>query len=101
MATANKVLANRQLNGLSDRRWIVLTEDGRYSTIGRFGDPSEEEIARLESGLKAQGLAGWLAVQSHSRFAKMAPTVIEVRPLGIPKVLFSDAVTAFQALRAT
>ena len=43
-----------------ERRWIVLGTDGRYVTLGRASDPSEEEIRRAETSLRAQGLSGWL-----------------------------------------
>jgi hypothetical protein len=85
----------RQADGSSDRRWVVLCEDGRVSTLGRARDPDEEDIRRAEDGLRAQGLAGWLAVQSHSAYAEPPPTFIEVRPLGTPTVTFTEAVAAF------
>lgn len=51
-------MLDRQVTGESDRRWIVLIEDGRCATLGRARDPSEDEIVRAESSLKVQGLAG-------------------------------------------
>jgi hypothetical protein len=89
----------RQANGLSDRRWIVLCEDGRSSTLSRERDPDDAEIARAEGALKAQGLAGWLAIQSHSSYvATVRPDILEVRALGAPTTLFADAVEAFRSL---
>jgi hypothetical protein len=87
----------RQDNSDSDRRWIVLTEDGRYATIGRARDPGEDDIVRAEDGLKAQGLAGWLAAMSGTEYAKVTPTFLEVRPLGKPTSSFEDAVRACEA----
>ncbi len=92
----------RQADGSSDRRWVVLLEDGRHSTLGRASDPDEHEIARAEEHLVLQGLAGWLAIQSHSEFAEGSPPeVMEVRPLGKPTGAFIDAVAAFQRRIAT
>lgn len=88
----------RQADGSSDRRWVVLCEDGRASTLGRARDPDEADICRAEDALRAQGLAGWLAVQSHSVYAEVPPTFIEVKPLGSPTSAFTDAVKAFHAL---
>ena len=86
----------RQADGSSDRRWIVLLEDGRYSTLGRARDPDEDDIARAEERLVGQGLAGWLSIQSHSQYAEGSPPeVMEVRPLGKPTSAFADAVAAF------
>lgn len=82
----------RQADGSSDRRWIILCEDGRFSTLGRARDPSKEDVENAEVGLKAQGLAGWLAVMSGSQYATNVPSFIEVRPLACPTTEFSDAV---------
>ena len=90
-------MAGRQYNGLSDRRWIVLTEDGRYATLGRARDPGEGEIVRAEDGLKRQGLSGWLAVMSGTEYTKEMPTFLEIRRLGQPTSSFEDAVKACEA----
>ncbi len=39
---------DRQPDGFSDRRWVVLMEDGRYFTFGRARDPNPDEVARAE-----------------------------------------------------
>ena len=92
--TNNFPTSGRQANGASDRRWIILVEDGRYSTLSRARDPDEDEIARAADGLARQGLSGWLAVMSGSAHADEMPTFLEVRQLGAPKVKFQDAVLA-------
>lgn len=89
--------AGRQSDGSSDRRWIVLTEDGRYSTLGRARDPDEDDISRAEEGLRRQSVAGWLAVMSGTEYTDIMPTFLEVRPLGQPRSRFDDAVRACQA----
>lgn len=43
-----------------ETRWIILGTDGRHVFLGRHSDPSPEELAQVEAGLAAQGLAGWL-----------------------------------------
>ncbi len=45
-----------------ETRWVVIAEDGRFSTLGRASDPTEAEIQAAEDGLRSQGLAGWLAI---------------------------------------
>ncbi len=92
---------DRQAGGASDRRWIILVEDGRYLTLSRARDPDEDEIARAADGLARQGLSGWLAVMSSSSYAGGTPTFLEVRQLGAPKVRFQDAVLACQTNLAT
>jgi hypothetical protein len=87
------------LNGTCDRRWVVLGEDGRFVTLGRATDPSEGEIANAEAALRAQGLAGWLAIMDGSPYATKMPTLLMVRPLAEPKGTFDAAAEAFRTTR--
>jgi hypothetical protein len=77
------------------RRWIVLGTDGRYITLGRTSDPSEEEICSAEEALRAQGLAGWLAIMEDNPYGGATPRLFEVRRLADPTVPFADAAAAF------
>jgi hypothetical protein len=79
-----------------DPRWVLLTEAGEYSTLGRHREPSEEDIATAEVALAWAGRSGWLAVMSHSVHARTPPELVMVRPLRQPQTTFEDAV---QALR--
>jgi hypothetical protein len=97
MSDMNRTSApGRQADGSSDRRWIVLTEDGRYATLGRARDPSDDDVSQAEDSLRRQGAAGWLAVMSGSAYAPELPTVIEVRPLADPTRTFAEAAEAFR-----
>ncbi len=80
-------------------RWLVLGTDGRHVTISRHSEPPPEEIAVLESGLSAQGMAGWLTVMKGQYHESGKPSLMMVRPLCNPQSEFSDAVAAFQARR--
>jgi hypothetical protein len=83
-----------------ERRWIVLGTDGRHVTLGRYSDPSEEEIQAAEQVLTAQGLAGWLAVLEGDYWRRRAMvSVMAVRPLAGPTSGFDEAVAAFEACR--
>lgn len=77
-----------------ERRWIVLGTDGRYVTLGRNSDPSEDEVRGAEEALRAQGLAGWLAVMEGNPYVGAAPRLWEVRRLAEPPVPFADAAAA-------
>jgi hypothetical protein len=77
-----------------ERRWIALGEDGRYVTLGRASDPTEEEIANVEAALIAQGLAGWLAIMQGNPYVGALPRLMEVRQLGEPKRAFDEAAAA-------
>lgn len=90
------------LDDVSERRWMVLAEDGRHVWIGRHTDPSPEEIASVEASLSAQGLAGWIAVAAGGYYWRRRSRIVlsEVQPLGTPLVPFGDAALAFESLRA-
>ena len=60
MGTIDRLVAGRRSDGASDRRWVILGPDGRYVTLGRATDPSENEIQSAEEALRAQGSSGWL-----------------------------------------
>jgi hypothetical protein len=84
-----------------DRRWILLAEDGRHVTLGRASDPDDTELATLTETMRAQGLAGWLAVMEGDYHARRAaPTVMLVRALTPVTVAWDAAVAAFQDRRA-
>lgn len=83
-----------------ERRWIVLSTDGRHVTLGRHSDPTEEEILVAERSLAEAGLAGWLAVVEGDYYARRGkPAVMMVRALAAPAGAFEDAATAFEAAR--
>jgi hypothetical protein len=81
-----------------ERRWVVVAPDGRFSTLGRASDPTEEEILAAvlaaEAALRAQGLAGWLAVTEGNPSVGAEPRRMEVRPLAGPRRAFPDAAAA-------
>lgn len=97
MATAPRRIPDRTLDGRSDRRWIVLAEDGRYVTLSRELNPSEDDILRAEDSLRKLDAAGWLVVMSGSAYAPEMPTVLEVRRLASPTRPFAEAVDAMMS----
>ena len=89
--------ATRQEDGRSDRRWVVVADDGSISTLGRATDPTEDELIRVEEALSSRGGGGWLAVQSHSfHRAPPFPTFAAVRRLGAEGLTFEDAMAALR-----
>jgi hypothetical protein len=86
--------STKALERSRERRWIVVAPDGRFTTLGRASDPSEAEILAAENGLRAQGLAGWLAIMEGNPYVGEAPRIMEVRPLADPATPFSEASAA-------
>ncbi len=79
-----------------DPRWILLTETGEYSTLGRHREPDETDVAAAEAALARVGQAGWVAVMSDSVHSGAIPELVMVRPLCGPQSPFDQAVKAFQ-----
>ena len=77
----NSTMGSRQPDGSSDRRWIILADDGRYVTLGRATDPTSDEIAAAEARLKSAGKTGYLAILGGSAYAPNPPDALLVRPL--------------------
>ena len=82
-----------------ERRWVVISEDGRHASLGQHTDPSEEEITRVEVALAASGTAGWLAVTEGVYYSHDVITVLQVRVLGTPSVSWEEASSKFLSLR--
>jgi hypothetical protein len=90
------------MEGITETRWLVLCPDGRHSTIGRHRDPDEEDIARSEAALKAQGLGGWLVLMKGRYYdGRRKPSLMMVRQLGEPTQAWEGAAAAFEAIRQT
>lgn len=79
-----------------DPRWVILVETGDYSILGRHREPEPNDIAAAESSLTRLGLAGWLAVMSHSAHDPGSPNFLMVQPLRQPTISFDLAVQAFR-----
>ena len=82
-----------------ERRWLVLSEDGRHVWLGRAADPSEEEIVGAERALKSAGQAGWLAVSEGAYYGKGPFSLLRVRALAGPTGSWDDAVSRFHVTR--
>ncbi len=93
--------AQSSKDALGERRWLVLAQDGRHVWLGRWTDPSPEELASAEAALIQQAGGGWLAVGCGSYYAPGEMTLLEVRPLGRPLVEWPQAVASFHAHRFT
>ena len=82
---------------VKERRWIVLSEDGRHTTLGRHTDPSEEQLTLAAEGLRAIGHGGWLAV-TEGQYYSITPenlAVMLVRELAPTSTTWEAAVDAF------
>jgi hypothetical protein len=84
----------------SERRWIILAQDGRHVTMGRAAPPGEAEVEAAAAALAAQGLAGWLATLDGNYWARRRVALAPVQILGDRAAPdWSAAITAFEAAR--
>ncbi|CAH0163252.1 hypothetical protein [Roseomonas sp. CECT 9278] len=84
----------------SERRWIILAQDGRHVTMGRAAPPSEAEVEAAAAALSAQGLAGWLATLDGNYWSRRRVTLAPVQMLGDEATLnWPAAITAFEGAR--
>ncbi len=82
-----------------ETRWIVLSTDGRHTTLGRHRDPDEDDITRAGAALAAAGLAGWLVVMKGGYYRSPRPELLMVKPLAGEPVDWEDATQAFEVIR--
>lgn len=45
-----------------ERRWAVISEDGRHTWLGRHSDPTDAELADITGQLQAKNIVSWLAI---------------------------------------
>ena len=84
----------------SERRWIILAQDGRHVTMGRAAPPSEAEVEAAGAALAAQGLAGWLATLDGNYWSRRRVALTAVQMLGDGATRdWPAAVAAFETAR--
>ncbi len=79
-----------------DPRWILLVDNGDYSSLSRHREPDAEDIAVAEKALRQASRAGWLAIMSHSAYEATIPELVMVRQLCDPEISFDDGVQLFR-----
>ena len=85
---------------MTERRTIILADDGRHVSIGRHTEPSEVEIAAAGEALRTQGLGGWLASMEGSYYNRDDVVLVPLRELASAQCSFAEAEAAFRRLRA-
>jgi len=84
----------------TERRWIILSEDGRHVTVGRHTDPSEDEITSAGEQVRRVGVGGWLAVLQGGYYSpRNHVSLMMVREIAETRQTSDAAVAAFIGLR--
>ena len=78
-----------------DRHWIILSQDGRYASVGGHTGPTPDEINEAENSLRSAGQSGWLALMEGTPYGRPTPRFMQVRSLADPTGSWDDAVASF------
>jgi len=78
----------------TETRTVILASDGRYVGLGRYSEPTADEINRAREALAAQGLTAWLATMHGNPYTRRKPT-FTARELLTGAGDFTAAVAAF------
>jgi hypothetical protein len=86
-----------------ERRWILLTIDGRHATLARSAEPTEAEVVQAASALAAAGLTGWLATMEGEYWSRRRRVVLTPLRLlaGPADANWLTATAAFKAARCS
>lgn len=76
---------------MTETRTVLLAEDGRYVTLGRHSEPSQDEIDTAIAALIASGSAGWVASMIGSPWLGLLPDFVMRQPAGRPRAGFDSA----------
>ena len=83
-----------------EKRWLVVSADGRHGTLGRHTDPSAAEIERAGARLDELGLAGWLVVSEGVYYSDGPVTLLQVRRISAADGDWDEAAKLWHATRA-
>ena len=78
---------------------IILADDGRHVTVGRYSKPAEEDIAYSAAEMLTQGVGGWLVRLDGEYYSRRKPVLTHIRDLTPTSVSFDEAVIRFERLR--
>lgn len=65
----------------TERRWAIISQDGRHTWLGRNSEPTADEIAKAEASLPAQGVPAWLTVVNGDYWSSEALEFLVVRAI--------------------
>ena len=84
-----------------ERRYLLISQDGRHATLGRDSEPDEEALDTAAEGLDSLGLAGWY-VLSEGRYSSPEDelSLLLIRRLTLAEGNWAAASAEFHRLRA-
>jgi hypothetical protein len=85
---------------MKEKRWLIVAQDGRHVTVGRYTDPAPEEIERAGLSLDEIGTAGWLVVSEGIYHSDGAVALLMVRRITERDGNWSEAEQLWHSIRA-
>ena len=83
----------------NETRTIILSDDGRYVTLGRASVPTDAEVAAAGAALAGMGVGGWLCTMTGDYYGRRKVTLTGIKEVAAPRADFATAEAAFQAYR--
>jgi hypothetical protein len=83
-----------------EKRWLIVSGDGRHVTLGRHTDPTPAEIQRVGQSLDAVGSAGWLVVSEGIYHSDEPIRLLMVRQVTATTGQWEDAERLWHEIRA-
>ena len=64
-----------------ERRYLLVSEDGRHTTLGREVEPDQEALDTAAEGLDSLGMAGWLVLSEGRYYSGEVVALLPIRRL--------------------
>ena len=64
-----------------ERRYLLVSADGRHTTLGRDVEPDQEALDTAAEGLDSLGMAGWLVLSEGRYYSGETVTLLPIRCL--------------------
>lgn len=82
------------------RRYLLIAQDGRHTTLGRHTEPDDETLDTAAEGLDSLGLAGWYVLAEGRYYASEdSVALLPIRRLTATEGDWEAAVAAFHRRR--
>ncbi len=84
-----------------ERRYLLVSADGRHTTLGRQVEPDQEALDTAAEGLDALGMAGWLVLSEGRYYSDEGVTLLPIRCLTTRTGDWEAAAADFHRRRTT
>ena len=83
-----------------ERRYLLVSEDGRHTTLGRDVEPDQEALDTAAEGLDGLGMAGWLVLSEGRYYSQESMALLPINCLTTRSGDWEAAAAEFHRRRA-